>query len=128
MLLMKNRGLILLLTLVALLAPAQAQEKGQVIRLDSALDEIVPPDAKLDEVAGNLVHLEGPVWVRQGGYLLFSDMDANVIHKWNPADGKTSVFLENSGFVTQPDDGQSGAPAEGGSNGITVDPRGRIVF
>jgi gluconolactonase len=107
---MKNRGLILLLTIVALLAAASAQEQGQVIRLDAALDEIVPPGASPEKVAGDFLHLEGPVWVRSGGYLLFSDMDTGVIHKWDPAAG-ASIFLEQSD-----------------SNGITVDPQGRIAF
>ncbi|OFW45003.1 MAG: hypothetical protein A3J28_06835 [Acidobacteria bacterium RIFCSPLOWO2_12_FULL_60_22] len=39
--------------------------KEPVIRLDPALDSIVPPDAKVEKVAGNFGFLEGPVWVRQ---------------------------------------------------------------
>ena len=130
---MKKLGIIILLCAIgAVLASGQA---SPVVRLEPALDEIVPLDAKIDKVAGDLVHLEGPVWVRQGGYLLFSDMDTNVIHKWSPADG-TTVFLENSGFAT-PDalrlariqaGAQVEAPLAVGSNGITVDPQGRIVY
>jgi len=130
---MKKLGIIILLCAIGeVLASGQA---SPVVRLEPALDEIVPLDAKIDKVAGDLVHLEGPVWVRQGGYLLFSDMDTNVIHKWSPADGIT-VFLENSGFAT-PDalrlariqaGAQVEAPLAVGSNGITVDPQGRIVY
>ena len=83
---MKNLGIILLLAIAAGLAAVQAQEKGRVIRLESALDEIVPLDTKVEKVAGNLVHVEGPVWVHKGGYLLCSDIDANVINKWSPAE------------------------------------------
>ncbi len=123
----KHLGMILLFAIAAVAAAAQAQEISPVIRLESALDEIVSRDAVVEKVAGNLVHVEGPVWVRNGGYLLFSDIDANVIHKWNPADGKVSVFLENSGLGNR-DGEQSGAPSDVGSNGITVDPQGRIVY
>lgn len=129
---MKNAGIIiLLLAMGAVLAGGQA---NQVVRLEPALDEIVASDAKMEKVAGDLLHLEGPVWVRQGGYLLFSDMDANVIYKWSPADGKVTVFLKNSGFATQDALKLAQAKAGGqalldiGSNGITVDPQGRIVY
>jgi len=136
MLAMKNLGMILLLIIAAVLTAAQAQEKSRVIRLESALDEIVPLDTSVEKVAGNLVHVEGPVWVRKGGYLLFSDLAANVIYKWSPADGQVAAFLERSGFASRDasrlavrrDGEQSEAPLEVGSNGITVDPQGRIVY
>jgi len=120
----------LLLVIVVCLASAQTQETNRLIRLDAALDDIVPSDARVEKVAGGLIHVEGPVWVRNGGYLLFSDMDANGIYKWNPADQRLTVFLENSGFS----DAEAirtirtTAGPGAGSNGITVDPQGRIVF
>lgn len=129
---MKKLGIIVLLS--AMGAVMAAGQGNPVVRVAPALDEIVPAGAKLEKVAGNLKHLEGPVWVRRGGYLLFSDMDANVIDKWNPADGKVTVFLENSGFATQDELRLAKAQAGGkelldsGSNGITVDPQGRIVY
>jgi gluconolactonase len=106
----------------------QAQQTGAIIRLDPALDEIVPADARVEKAAGGLSHVEGPVWVRKGGYLLLSDMDANSIYEWDPAAGRLTVFLENSGFTSM-DGGRSAQTAGGaGSNGITVDPQWRIVF
>jgi gluconolactonase len=136
---MKNFTIIALLLAIGVLAMGTVAASGQgnpVVRRDAALDEIVPPGVTIEKVAGGLVHLEGPVWVRQRGYLLFSDLDTNVIHKWSPADGRVTVFLENSGFATpealERARGQAGGPAEaavvGGSNGITVDPQGRIVY
>ena len=87
-------GVTLLLSLTA-----AAQDGSAVVRLDPALDDIVAPNAKVERVAGDFGFTEGPVWVRTGGYLLFSDIPANVINKWNPADGKVSVFLDKSGFT-----------------------------
>src|SRR6201984_2776826 len=80
-------------------AIAQAQDWRFVARLNRSLDEIVPPDAKVEKVADSFGFLEGPVWVRKGGYLLFSDIPANVIYKFNPTDGKVSVLLAYSGFT-----------------------------
>lgn len=54
---------------------------GNIRRLDPAADQLVPPNAAIEKVAGNLQFAEGPVWVRNGGYLLFSDIPANAIMK-----------------------------------------------
>lgn len=113
-----------------------AQEKGAVVRLDSALDAIVARDAKVERVATGFGFTEGPVWVRNGGFLIFSDIPANVIHRLNPADGTVSVFLDKTGFTgadaTDVGGEQTNAKGERiyliGSNGVTVDPQGRVAF
>ncbi len=124
------------LALFAPLAPGQgapAPAASHVDRLDPAVNAIVPADAKVEKVAGNFGFVEGPVWVRSGGYLLFSDIPANVIDKWTP-DGKVTVFLDKSGFsgtdtsgITKMQVG-SASLTLGGSNGITYDKQGRITY
>ncbi|MBI4886712.1 MAG: SMP-30/gluconolactonase/LRE family protein [Acidobacteria bacterium] len=126
--------------LVALLVPpvagATAQEQRAVVRLDPALDEVVSPGARVEKVAGDFGFTEGPVWVRQGGYLIFSDIPANVINKWNPADRKVSVFLNKTGFTGTDPAGVGGEQTNArgqaiyliGSNGVTLDPQGRVTF
>ena len=57
-----------------LLAIALWFQGDRIVRLDPALDQILPPDARLEELGDGFVFLEGPVWVRAGGYLLFSNM------------------------------------------------------
>ena len=136
------------LILALLLTPAGvsflgAQTSGAgaspVLRLDPALDAIVSSDAKVEKLADGFGFVEGPVWVRRGGYLLFSDIPANKILKWNPADGKVSTFLGPSGYTgnmaTVDRDGVGAISEYGtgplvmlGSNGITVDPQGRVLF
>jgi len=113
-----------------------AQEGGAVVRLDPGLDAIVAADTKVERVATGFGFTEGPVWVRKGGFLIFSDIPANVIHRWNPSDGRVSVFLEKTGFTgADPSDvGGEQTNARGeriyliGSNGVTVDPQGRVAF
>jgi gluconolactonase len=63
---------------------AQSAGVGIIRRLSSDLDRLVPPGAVIEKVAGNLQFAEGPVWLRSGGYLLFSDIPANAIMKWTP--------------------------------------------
>jgi hypothetical protein len=76
-------ALCLALSLVPL--AAQPARIGSIRRLDPAVDKIVPPEAAIEKVAGDLQFAEGPIWVRNGGYLLFSDIPANAIMKWIPS-------------------------------------------
>ncbi|HEU4403025.1 MAG TPA: SMP-30/gluconolactonase/LRE family protein [Candidatus Polarisedimenticolia bacterium] len=96
--------------------------EGKVVRLDPALDEIVPAGAKFEKLAGGFLFTEGPVWMPDG-YLLFSDPNANVIYRWTP-DGQVSVFRTKSGYAGF-DIGEYGQP---GSNGLTLDREGRLTI
>ncbi len=96
---------------------------GEVVRLDPALDAIVPADARIEKLADGFQFLEGPVWVRQGGYLLFSDPNANTIHSWSPEAG-VAVFRTKSGY-TGPDIAEYAQP---GANGLALDRAGRLTI
>jgi gluconolactonase len=113
-----------------------AQNAGTIIRLDPALDALVSPDAKIEKLKDGFGFLEGPVWVHttKPGYLLFSDIPANVIDKWTP-DGKVATFLDKSGFAGS-DPGDAGYQLNNGfktvtlygSNGVTFDKQGRFTW
>jgi gluconolactonase len=116
---------------VALLAPTAAMGQLQprpthepvIVRLDARFDRLVPADAKLEKLVDDHGWTEGPVWVRDGGYLLFSDVVKNRIYKWKQGEGE-SVYLERSGYTgSVPFTGR-----EPGSNGLAIDPDGRLVF
>ena len=104
-------------------APPTAAAGAQVVRLDPSLDQIVPRDAVVEKLAEGFQFSEGPVWVRDGGYLLFSDPNANTIYAWTP-DGELSVFRAKSGYRGV-DIGEYGQP---GSNGLTLDREGRLTI
>src|SRR5690242_7555510 len=70
----------------------------RVSRVDRALDQIVPAAPMVEKIADGFQFLEGPVWVRDGGYLLFSDPNANTIYAWSP-EGQLSVFRTKSGYT-----------------------------
>lgn len=95
----------------------------EVERKDETLNRIVPLNAKLYKVAEGFQFTEGPVWVRDGGYLLFSDPNANTIYRYQP-DGELAVFRHPSGY-SGADVGEYGQP---GSNGLTIDPQGRLTI
>src|SRR5262249_5389362 len=55
----------------------------KILRNDPALDALISPDAKIEKLAGGFLFTEGPVWVRDGSYLLFSDPNNNTIYRWS---------------------------------------------
>jgi gluconolactonase len=95
----------------------------RIVRKDSALDAIVSPNTKIEKLAGGFLFTEGPVWVRDGGYLLFSDPNNNTIYRWSQEDG-VSVYRTHSGY-SGTDIGEYGQP---GSNGLTLDAQGRLTI
>jgi gluconolactonase len=130
---MKPRRLALITLLLAFTAsaigqsspakPSPAAPPTSIIRLDPRFDQLVPKDAKIEFLADDILWAEGPVWDKQGGFLLFSDTKSNTAYKWSPQDGKT-VFLHPSGYT-------GSAPftgSEPGSNGLTFDSQHRLTL
>jgi len=91
-------------------------------RLDPALDRLLAPDAAIEVLAGGYTWTEGPVWIKDGGYLLFSDIPPNEIHRWKQGEG-ARLFLKPSGYT-----GSESRGGEVGSNGLTLDREGRLVL
>jgi gluconolactonase len=104
-------------------ADAAAPRNAEMVRVEPGLDAIVPADARVEKLAEGFEFIEGPVWVRDGGYLLFSDPNVNLIYSWSPEAG-LGVYRTKSGY-TGLDIGQYGQP---GSNGLTLDREGRVTI
>jgi gluconolactonase len=121
---MKNPYCIVPLCLSGLavaLAQGHYEKVGSIERLDPALDAIVPKDAVIEKLADGFKWTEGPVWIH-AGYLLFAEIPSNRIMKWSPQGG-ASVFMQPSGYTgREPFKGP-----ESGSNGMTLDLRGRLT-
>jgi gluconolactonase len=94
---------------------------GRIIREDPRLDQLIAPDSEVDVLASGFDWTEGPVWVKDGSYLLFSDIPRNSIMKWTQAEGVT-LFMKPSGFT-----GIGEYSAEPGSNGLAIDAEGRLL-
>jgi hypothetical protein len=45
-------------------APSAASSNGSVLRVDPALDALVPTNATIEKVAGGFQFTEGPLWSR----------------------------------------------------------------
>ena len=122
-------------------ARAETPVDKPVVKIDPALDALVSPDAKLQVVKEGFGFTEGIVWVQRGGYLLLSDMPANVIFKLTP-DGKQSLYMDHSGYTgydiwrvgfMQSNGRDKGDPKYEefpmiGSNGLAIDRQGRLII
>ena len=98
---------------------SQAQAAKRIDQFDPALDNIISTSEPIKELASGLggplvpdqrPRAEGPVWWREGGYLLFSDVNASKRMKYTPGQG-VSVFKERTNQA----------------NGLTRDFQGRLV-
>lgn len=94
---------------------------GTIERLDDAFNDLIGKDARLEKLADGFAWTEGPVWVKKGGYLLFSDIPNNAVMKWQEGK-KVEVFLKPSGYT-----GKRADFLEPGSNGLLIDPDGHLI-
>ena len=95
--------------------PTVKIEAAKIDRWDPAMDAIVPKDWKMEKLAEGFGWAEGPVWVKSGGYLLFTDVPGNKMWKWSE-NGGLEKFLDPSG-ATAPD---PDIWREAGANGLAL--------
>ncbi|MDX1946516.1 MAG: SMP-30/gluconolactonase/LRE family protein [Pirellulaceae bacterium] len=98
---------------------------GSIEKLDPAFEKLLPADAKIEVLASGFDWSEGVCWVKDGGFIVLSDIPPNKIMKWDPKSGTLSVFMERVGY-TGKEPFVSETP-EPGTNGLMLDPQGRIV-
>jgi gluconolactonase len=102
---------------------AETIAEASIDRWDPAMDAIVPKDWKIEKLAEGFGWAEGPIWVKNGGYLLFTDVPGNKMWKWSEKGG-LEKFLDPSG-AAHPD------PAvwrEAGANGLAINDRKSLVY
>jgi gluconolactonase len=64
---------------------------GSILRLDPALDALIPPDTKIEKLAGGFKFVEGPIWFSNGN-VWFSDVVGNVVRQWSPNGTVTEIL------------------------------------
>lgn len=103
--------------------PTERLQQVAIIRLDPRFNKLVPANVMIERIVSGRKWVEGPLWNRSEGYLLFSDIPTNSVFKWQHGKG-TSVFLKPSGYTGKATfDGP-----EPGSNGLTFDHNGRLLL
>jgi len=96
---------------------------GGLIAYAPGFDAVIAADARIERLAEGFTWAEGPVWIADGGYLLFTDVPENRIHRWSEAGG-LSVFLEPSGYDGPPTE----VLREAGANGLHAEPGGTVLL
>jgi gluconolactonase len=120
----------------------------KIVSLDPRFDQLIAKDAVVETIARGFIWTEGVAWskevtavqtrrgllgriihrgivVREPGFLVFSDIPNNVVHKWQ--NGQLSVFVKPSGYTgKEPRGGKAGD--EPGSNGLLFDAQGRLTL
>jgi gluconolactonase len=101
------------------------QDMPRLERLSPELDQLIPSPLHVAKVTTGpgFNWTEGPVWIHSG-FLMFAEIPGNAIWKWTPPVGTAPVlFMRPSGYRgTTPFGGH-----EPGSNGMTLDQRGRLT-
>jgi gluconolactonase len=95
---------------------------GSVDRLDPALDKLLPAGAAIEKLAEGFDWIESPLWVKKGGYLLFSEIPFNSIYKWEEGQG-VSLFMKPAGYS-----GNRTDLKEPGTNGLVLDAQGALIM
>jgi gluconolactonase len=99
-----------------------AKTFGSIERLDPAFDALVNNDAQVEIIAEGFEWSEGPLWIEDQNMLLFSDVPTNIVYKWTEENGK-ETYLTPSGRT-----GSLPYGNEPGSNGLTLNPDGKLVL
>jgi gluconolactonase len=95
---------------------------GSIERIDPQINQLISPNAKIEVLSNGFIWTEGPVYIEDGAYWLFSDIPQNSIFKWDEKGG-VQRYLSPSGYTgTVPRGG------EPGSNALILDEQKRLVL
>ena len=83
---------------------------------------ILDSTAKIEQLADSLKWAEGPLYISDGDYFIFSDIPDNKIYKWKEGQG-LSDYVKPSGNT-----GAFKPIKEPGSNGLVLSPDGHLVL
>ncbi|MCP9763192.1 SMP-30/gluconolactonase/LRE family protein [Lacihabitans soyangensis] len=119
---MKKLTLSLTLMITTYFSSAQKPKIGKIISNDPSLSTLIDVNSQLEILGEGFEWSDGPIWVKDGNYLLFSDVPKNIIYKWKEGE-KITEFLNPSGYT-----GIMPYSNEPGSNGLTLTNDGKFLL
>lgn len=134
---MMNRIIFSTAFLLLLLVSCKNSEKGQSIEdnnndplsdqlkieiYDSIALAIIGSDATFEILAKGFYWSEGPLWIDELQSVLFSDVPANKIYKWNENDS-LSIYMESAGHS-----GEENKNSDRGPNGLILDQENKLLI
>ncbi len=102
---------------------AEPLASGNITRYAKLFDAVVASDARIEKLADGLTWAEGPTWIADGGYLLFTDVPENTLYRWSEQGG-LSVFVKPSGYAGPALPGLR----EAGANGLFAEANGTVLL
>ncbi len=100
----------------------QKETVGSIEQMEPELSQLLDTDAQLEVLGKGYEWSEGPVWVEEHQFLLFSDIPNNVIHKWEEGEDVTE-YLKPAGYTGEEERG-----GELGSNGLIIGQDGSLIL
>ena len=98
-------------------------QEARIVILDPEGAAIIDSTEKIRNLAGGFSWTEGPLFIADGGYLIFSDIPANKVMKWKEGEG-LSTYLHPAGYTATGNVPEN----EPGSNGLLLDKDGKLVL
>ena len=130
---MKNCPLIFAgLYTIATIMACKTQPGTSMVKADSTArkitifnaeaNKLIDSNSAVEVIASGFKWTEGPLYISDGDYLLFSDIPNNKIYKWKEGQD-TSLFLTPSGNTSNKE-----LKNEPGSNGLLLNSDGKLVL
>ena len=113
---------ILLITLILLTSIREVGVASRIEVIDTDLNELVDSTAQLEVIGVGYQWAEGPVWVEEHQFLLFSDIPTNTLYKWKEGEGVTQ-YLKPSGYTGEIERG-----GQKGGNGLIIGNDGSLIL
>ena len=100
----------------------EKETKRRIEIIDPEAMAILDTSQQIEIIADSCNWTEGPLYISDGDYFIFSDIPDNKIYKWKEGQGK-SLYLTPSGYT-----GIYKREKHAGSNGLLLDPQGKLIL
>jgi gluconolactonase len=112
-------------------AIAEPLAAGKTTRYAPEFDAVIATTERVEKLADGFTWAEGPTWIANGQYLVFTDVPENTMYRWSPQQG-LSVFLKPSGYGGPPiagirEAGANGLMYEGADSVLLADSGTRLI-
>jgi gluconolactonase len=107
---------------LASIALSQPHTLGKIHIVHPSGLELIDPNSPIEILAQGFEWSEGPLWWKEEGALLFSDVLKNTVYIWRPNGEGALPYIKPSGYT-----GVMHYSDEAGSNGLTRDLNGNLI-
>lgn len=95
---------------------------GKIERIEPEVNRLISPEAQIEVLSNGFIWTEGPLYIEDGDYWLFSDIPQNSIFRWDEKNG-VQLYLKPSGYT-----GTIPRGGEPGSNALILDSQKKLVL